>query len=60
MKPKSAMDAQQFVNQALERLKSPQGRKQLRAATERSREATEPFRRAREIEPSKLHRRFTV
>jgi hypothetical protein len=60
MKSKSAIDNQRFVARALERLTSPVGRKELRAATERSRIASEPFRRAREISPSKLHRRFTV
>jgi hypothetical protein len=60
MKSKSAMETQRFVTKALARLTSPVGRKELRAATERSRIASESFRRAREISPSKLHRRFTV
>jgi hypothetical protein len=59
MKTKSS-GTRQFVAKALAQLNSPKGRKRLRAAVERSRDATEPFRRAREITPSKLHRRFTV
>jgi hypothetical protein len=60
MKSRTPVDTQHSVAKALERLTSPAGRKELRAAAQRSREATDTFKRARLISPETLHRRFTV
>ncbi|HWZ64740.1 MAG TPA: hypothetical protein VNX02_17105 [Steroidobacteraceae bacterium] len=60
MKHKAVMETRQFLTRTLKKLESPSGRRALRMATERTRDAVKPFRKARDITPEKLHRRFTV
>ena len=49
-----------LADQALKHLSSEKGKQELREAADKSREATESFRRARDIDPEHLNRRFTV
>lgn len=60
MNSDSQTEARRFVAKAMERLKSAAGRKALREVNARSRVASEPFKRARNISSEKLNRRFTV
>lgn len=50
----------QVVKQALEYLRSAEGRQALQEAAAESKKAAEPYRKAREVEPERLNRRFTV
>jgi hypothetical protein len=51
---------QHALAQAVRYLISPSGRKALRAVARRSEEAAKPFKKARDVNPANLHRRFTV
>lgn len=53
-------DANQVVAKTLAFLTSNEGKSALRAAAEESKKTAEPFRRARQVAPERLHRRFTV
>lgn len=53
-------ELKKLADQALKHLSSDAGKKELREAADKSREATESFRRARDIDPEHLNQRFTV
>jgi hypothetical protein len=53
-------ELKKLADKALDYMASEAGKKSLREAAEKSREATETFKRARDIEPEQLNQRFTV
>jgi hypothetical protein len=55
---KSEMDG--LVERTLEFLSSRDGKVALNQAKTRAKATVAPFRKAREVQPERLHRRFTV
>lgn len=51
---------EELADKALRHLNSAEGQRALKAVADRSRDAAEQLRRARDIDPENLNQRFTV